>query len=472
MTARVRWPRCGRYLVREVRAFLAPCAIAAAVLTSPSLACAEGPTQPDEMALTAAPAPDDANTAPVLDLEQAFDRALATDQSIRAAAEAVAKADLLPWSGLTRLAPRITAQGRYDKPEHDITSNVGPVRVETRSAALTIEQPLLDLTAFPAYREGTLAADAARLRRSFAARELLFAVAEAYFDVLRQARITAITTQTLELAEAQLALALRRFQVGEVTKTDELRARVAVEKEHQRRIEAENALRLARHTLASILNVADGDSLRLVEPTPVDAPPTTIEEAEAHASARREDLAASRLAIEQQEARRLETLAAYAPRVSGTWTDQWLSPETFSTRNDFWEATVGIEIPLFEGGQRELDVANVRHDITTARLAHETLAKSIDLEVRDAWLSVHTLTETLVALRAQVAAVEENYRDLQNQYRAGEATSLDLQSALTDLGTSRTDLAARTFDLEIALRNLERAEGSFQDARVRELRSP
>ncbi|MFN7956476.1 MAG: TolC family protein [bacterium] len=407
-----------------------------------------------------------ASASPALDLEQAFDRALATDQSIRSAVEAVAKADLLPWSGLTRLAPRITAQGRYDKPEHDITSNLGPTRVETRSASITLEQPLLDLTAIPAYRQGTLAADAARLRQRFAARNLLFAVAEAYFEVLKQARISAVTTQTLELAEAQLRLAQRRFQVGEVTRTDELRARVVVEREHQRQIEAENALRLARHTLASILNLPSGDELRLVEPPPLDAALPALDEAESRATAHREDLAASRLEIEQQQERRLETLAQYAPRIAGTWTDQWLDPETFSTRNDFWEATVGIEIPLFEGGQRELDVANVRHDITTTRLAHESLAKSIDLDVRDAWLSVRTLTETLDALRAQVAAAEENYRDLESQYRAGEATSLDLQSALTDLGTSRTDLAARTFDLEIALRNLERAEGSFQDARV------
>ncbi len=439
------------------------CAVAIAVsiaATAPAMRAASASTASAEDA-----APASAPEVP-LALEAAYDRALETDQSIRTAYEEVEKADLLTWSALTRMAPTVTASGSYLRPEHAIRDSQGPVLVETRSAQVAVEQPLFDLSTVPAYQAGSRAAAEARLRHRQTVRDVLFGVARAFFEVLKDERVVDVNGQILDLARGQLTLAERRFSVGEVTKTDVARARVAVEQAHQKQIEAENSLRLAQHTLASILNLDPAAEPKLAEPSPQDHQIPAIDDAEHSATLHRDDLAASKLAIEESEATHREVLARYAPKVVGDWTDQWLDPETFSSRNDFWTATVGVTLPLFDGGQREIDVARTDHDIREARLAHETLAKSVDLEVRDAWLEVRTLEETLEALRAQLAAAEETYRDLESQYRAGEATSLDLQSALTDLGTARTDLASRTFDLEIALLELQRAMGTFQDARA------
>ena len=49
-----------------------------------------------------------------LTLEQAYDCALATDQSIRIAYWEVRKANLLPWSALSKLGPQINASGSYN----------------------------------------------------------------------------------------------------------------------------------------------------------------------------------------------------------------------------------------------------------------------------------------------------------------------------------------------------------------------
>src|SRR6185436_15729130 len=114
-------------------------------------------------------------------LEKAYDRALESDQSIRIAYWEVRKANLLPWSALTRLGPQVFASGGYNRSEQfrkatvteteALLSNTPGVpatarteRVErtTRSAAgvgrvdLTFEQPLIDLSVFPAYRGGKI----------------------------------------------------------------------------------------------------------------------------------------------------------------------------------------------------------------------------------------------------------------------------------------------------------------------------
>ncbi|MEK0447635.1 MAG: hypothetical protein RLZZ399_2956, partial [Verrucomicrobiota bacterium] len=70
------------------------------------------------------------------------------------------------------------------------------------------------------------------------------------------------------------------------------------------------------------------------------------------------------------------------------------------------------------------------------------------------------------AAQAQLQAAEQGYTDIQNQYSAGTAKSLDVLTALNDLNTVRSDLAALAADYQVALRSLEQVTGTFQQSRV------
>jgi len=85
---------------------------------------------------------------------------------------------------------------------------------------------------------------------------------------------------------------------------------------------------------------------------------------------------------------------------------------------------------------------------------------------------VRTLQQTLKALHAQVVAAEQGYHDLENQYRAGTATSVDVLTALNDLNNARKDLAVQTYGFQVALRNLEQVTGVFQESRVQRSKIP
>ena len=86
--------------------------------------------------------------------------------------------------------------------------------------------------------------------------------------------------------------------------------------------------------------------------------------------------------------------------------------------------------------------------------------------MKDAWLNVKSLTETLTALQTQVSAAEQSYKDIQNQYTVGTSTSVDVLSALNDLNNARKDLTQETYSLQVALRNIEQVSGCFQEQRV------
>lgn len=402
-----------------------------------------------------------------LSLEEAYDRVLATDQTIQIALREVRKANLLPWSALTRMGPSVTGNATYTKPKGTLSSpSAFPVVAETEGASITVQQPLLDLTVFAAYRSGKLSAQAARLAERFAARTVLFGVTEAYYNVLKQQQIVAVKRQTLALAQEQRTLAQRRFDVGETTRTDVLRAEVSVAQAERALTEAENALRLAGNVLGNILNFGTEQPLQVIEPPAAAPSPQPLEQRVEQAYQQREDLQVNDLAVQQNVEKHREVLAQYAPRLVAQWSNAWISPELFAQRNNFWTATVGVQLPLFGGGQRELDLRRTNDEIAQARLSYENLRKTIEVEVKTAWLRVHTLTRTLETLRAEVAAADENYRDLVNQYRVGAATSLDVQSALNELNTARTDLSTQTYDYQVALRSVDLTTGVFQQQRV------
>ncbi|HEV7404046.1 MAG TPA: TolC family protein [Chthoniobacteraceae bacterium] len=410
-------------------------------------------------------------------LEQAYDRALKTDQSIRIAYLEVRKANLLPWSALTRVAPHLTAGTDYTKSRTN-SANFGdtllPNQTLTRRSGagnldLNFSQTLIDLSVFPAYRLGQLSARSAKLAQQFTVRETLFGVTTAYYEVLKQQRLVEVNTVTLGLSNEQLDLAEKRLAVGEVTRADVLRARVVVETARRTWIESKNVLELDRNTLRNILNFDPKAPLEVVEPPAYSRELPPFETLLTRAYGAREDLQVKQLAVKQDIERKNVVIGEYLPRVTAQASGGYNNTAGSSrSKQNSWSAGVGVDVPFFTGGQREIDLATAKYQIEQTKLELEQTQKTVEADVKQAWLTVRTLEGTLTALKVQVASAAQGYEDLQHQYAAGAATSVDVLSALNDLDLARKEFAVQTYQYEVALRNLEEVAGVFQERRVKE----
>ena len=184
---------------------------------------------------------------------------------------------------------------------------------------------------------------------------------------------------------------------------------------------------------------------------------------------------AQELVIQQDVERRNEIRAQYVPKISAqlSATSNSISNTAASdSSSNSWQAGISMSIPFMTGGQREIDLKTSAMQIQQTRLDYEKLRKSIQEEVKTAWVDVRTLQETIVALKAQVDAAERGYQDLQSQYKAGEAKSIDVLDALKSLNSARKDLAVQSYGYQVALRKLEQVSGVFQEQRVRKATTP
>lgn len=402
-------------------------------------------------------------------LEQAYDRALATDQSISLALQAVVQADLQPARALTRLTPRLNGTLSADH-NGSGDSGVDFDRSTGGRTRVSLSQPLIDPTVGPAYRAGLLTAQESRLDYRSTVRDTALAVASAYYDVLRQQALVSVNKESLRLAEEQKKLAEERLTVGEVIRTDVLTADVTVQRAKRTLVESENSMRLGRTILANVLNYDPGASIELVEPPGYAVPGASLPELRGRARRQRDDLQRLLTTVVRRGENLSETRASYLPSISASVSagrDVNSNSNTSGTDGETdYSAGVSVSIPLFTGGEKALDVKRDEAEIAKARLDYENAVKVSDEEVTRAWLETRTLEAALVSLRAEVKSAEENYGLLQQQYRLGESKSLDVLQALTDLNTARTDLTVNLYQYQKATRELAVRTADFERIRI------
>ncbi len=402
-----------------------------------------------------------------LTLEQAYDRALATDQSISLALQAVLQADLQPARALTRLTSRVNGSLSAD---HNGSGDNGFDfdRATGGRTRISLSQPLLDPTVGPAYRAGLLTAQESRLDYRTTVRDTALAVASAYYDVLRQQALVEVGRESLRLAEEQKKLAEERLAVGEVIRTDVLTADVTVQRAKRTLVESENSLRLGRTILANALNYEAGSTFELVEPGGYAVPAASLPELRRRARRQRDDLQRLLTAVLRRTENLSETRASYLPTVDASVSaGRNINDNDSGTNGETdYSAGLSVSIPLFTGGEKQLSLRQDEAEITKAKLDYENAAKQSDEEVTRAWLETRTLEQALVSLRAEVKSAAENYSLLQEQYRSGLIKSLDVQQALSDLNTSRTDLAVNLYQYQKATRELAVRTADFERVRV------
>ena len=407
----------------------------------------------------------------VIALEEAYQLAVVNEEQVAIAARELAKAKLLPWRAVALMAPRGEIGGAYSRNKDEIAFNAPP---EARSlfggssvirprnnwlSTFQVTQPLIEPSFFPSWRLGKDAVREEEERYEFTIRGVLFGVAQAYYEVLRFEAQVKVAQDTLKLAQEELKRAHVRFRVGEVTKTDILRAEVAVERAGRALIVDRNRLKLARTVLARTVGLSE--TVGVLEPTPPQAVESDYTSLLDQAYAQRQDLSAQNLAVRVARERKNLVLTRYFPQVDAQFSYPRLDPETFANRDEFWTLFVNLRWPLFDGGNRELDLLEANETLSQTELRVTELEKEIRVEVREALLSVETLHATLETLHKEVALARENYEMTSKQYRVGLSTSLDVNTSLNTLNQVRTQLIDQTYTYQIALLNLDNAVGIF-----------
>lgn len=408
--------------------------------------------------------------------EAAVRLALAADETLLQAAQAVARAESEVVEARAGRLPTLDLAAQYGanlkKPVMFLPADLaaafgGDTRLELGgdrelAAALTARLNLWTAgrlaAAEGAARHGV---EAAQSRRAATRDYVRYAVAAAYADALL-ARAELANAESALAATAEAArLARLGVEQGTTSRFDGQRAEVELANRrpvvtHARSRVAQADLELSRLCGAAVV---PADTLA---PAP---PPAPVDELLAGMRAGSPHLRALAAAVAARDQQLRLAAAGRGPvvqlsadyAVQGQW-DRGLAPGGDEAAASS-QVTLAVQLPLLDGRRTGAAIATARADLETARLELERADSDRELAVRSAVLALQDALAALDGARENVELARETHRLAVVRLESGVGTPLERLDAERALATARAQLAAALHASNLAQAALELAVG-------------
>ncbi len=292
--------------------------------------------------------------------------------------------------------------------------------------------------------------------------EVLDAVAEAYYAAVLAQENQRVSEESLATAEADLERAVSLREAGMATDADALSLRVARAEAQERLIRAENDLANAQAGLNDLLGEPLATQYSLSSPLRPAAPVLSeLAELEQQALAERPEALQAVSSLTQAAAGESLARAAFLPdiKVQGTFE---ANRQGFAARGGTdWMTGMTLHWNLLRGAADRARLAEAGFLKVQREQEQRRVSSSLQLQVRQAFLSLQAANRRMDVGEAAIAQAEENHRITANRYEAGLANAAELLRSQTALSEAKTRYLAAVFDQRVSTIRLTRAAGTL-----------
>lgn len=407
-----------------------------------------------------------------LSLSDAVGRALSDGTAARIASERVVTTSAQSLQARSALLPQVAGgiQGgnesinfaTYGFPTPPGTSPVvGPFNVLDFQVSAAMQ--IVDIAAkkrYDAARQGIAVSevDARRTENDVAA-----AVATLYVSLQRAEASVETARANVELFTKLRDLAEDQRRAGVATKVDSTRAEVALARQRQSLLVAENQRNAERLALLHAIGADQATDLRLADRLrESDDPAPAVPQALARARQDRPELQsvaaralAEDLTIAAEKAERLPTFSA---QLQGAYSGN-------RAADLFWSRQVVglVSVPIYTGGRIAARVAEAQSRRRELDLEKTETEREVEEEVRRAILSYESARERSHVAIDNLRLAEEELDLSRDRFQNGVTSSIEVDNAQASLVTAQTDRIAAAADQERARYELWRATGQIRD---------
>lgn len=397
-----------------------------------------------------------------LTLADLYSGAITNAERIKLAEEQVKISQTGKDKAHAALLPRFSAGGSVSRFSEDKRTSAGSL-IQPESAGnwgVKIEQSLSlggrEFTALNLSEENIAKSkeDLRALRE-----EYLLMVSQSYFEVLRSQKSLEIVRTNLERLKKHRDASEKRLRLGEITKTGLLRAEGELSGVQSDFIRASNAMELSRQSLMRLVGL--NDDFKLKEPDPPGEELPTLQIIKERALSLRAEIKSfdrqKRIVQDQVKLAKSQYWPNLNLSVAYAGADQY--PASATLNRDSLFGSVGITIPIFDGGLRKAEVNEARTKERQVELGAKDLQKAITVEVEGVYLEIITHRGMLKYHQDQLAFARDNHHAVTRQFEFGLVSSLDVIDANALLVSTEKRLAETHYNYQYSLLKLKRAMG-------------
>ncbi len=407
-------------------------------------------------------------------LEDAWRLALTRDNVLAAATSDVEGARAEERAARGARWPSVDASGGYTRLNASPTFDMSTPNFNFRSGPLFKDDQFTSGNVqfrLPLYAGGQISAgiDAAHQKavgaseaRDSTTATLKLEVAQAYVDVLRARRMLEAASSSVESLTAHVSDVQHLVDRELVPRSDVLAARVALADAEQSKVRAANAVEIAQAAYNRRLGEPLDRAPDLDDKVPADAalPATPVETLVRRAFDSRSELKAMQAQASAFDSQSRSETGKRLPQLAltGGYTH---FDNAFLDRQNVAMVGVGVTWNLFDGGQARNRAAALRNASRASQSRLDDLRSNIELQVRQAWLSVQEAQARVKASSEAVAQADENLRSSRELYSADLATNTQVLDAVTLRIRAVNNRDNAVLDEALARIQLEYAVGSL-----------
>jgi outer membrane protein len=336
------------------------------------------------------------------------------------------------------------------------SSSANPFDQYTSSAGLS--QMLYDFgKTSNQVRIQSLTTDSVRSDLSNTMDQVVFAVKQAYYDLLQAELNRDIAKDIVRQFQDHLRQAQGFFETGRSPKFDVTKAQVDLGNAQLSLIKSENQVRLVRVTLNNAMGVPSAPDYALEDALALTKFDLSFENALDRAYLQRSDL---RSIIAKKEAAKESISLAqkgYLPTFSGT--ANYFYTGTGFPLNNGWNMGANMLLPLFSGFATTYQVAEARNNVDVFSAQERSLKQDVLLQVQQGFLNLRQADESLSTAELLVKQAEENLGLANGRYRAGVGNPIEVTDSGAALSTASQSYVAALHDYKVAAATIEKAIG-------------
>jgi outer membrane protein TolC len=305
--------------------------------------------------------------------------------------------------------------------------------------------------------------------------QLLFEVAQAYYDAVLSEQLVNIAAATLEQAGATLRQVEAGLNAGTQPEFEVLRARVNRDQQQPVLIRQRVNRALAYLRLKRLLDLPPEADLQLansLEDENLPPPPTFVERVSVVENALRSNEAAdlsitsglslpARIAIDQAratvrtreaslqliEAQKMPSVSLNSNYARIAYPDNVAAP-TFDRSN--WSVGISMSVPLLTGGRQRGDEAVAKAELEQSLLQQRQMEELAALDTRSAWAELLAARVAWESTAGTVQQANRAYEIADVRYSSGVSTQLELSDSRVQRQQAEANRAVAARDLQVA----------------------
>ena len=292
----------------------------------------------------------------------------------------------------------------------------------------------------------------------------------AYADVFRDRKILGLQQRNVKFSQEQLRASQAQAEVGEGTRTDVALARANVADSLSALAGAKSSLSSSEATYVQIignrpakLKTATGVAKHI--PSSLSASLRRARKSHPLIKAAQHNVDAGQFNVKVSEGTLLPTVS-----LNGSYL------RSFEAGSDDSDTSIGsvtanVSIPLYQGGARFSNIRQARQTVSQLRIQVDEVRRSVEQAVRAAWAALEASKSQIRAAQTNVSASQTALNGLVEERRLGEATTLDVLNAQSNLITAQVALENARRDRLVASYALLSSIGDLTGDRLKVAKS-